>query len=357
MYGKNEVEICPNRKGYKFMSRVTIVDIAEKAGVSIATVSYVINQSRTVSPEYKERVEKVIEELGYTPNENARGLRRNRTKTIGLIVPDNTNPFFAEIAKGVEDAVFEAGYSVILCNTNSMPEREMAYVNLLLSKSVAGVIFATKAPDVHQLDQVIERGIPTSVLYRDHEGLDIDSFTIDNFQAGYLAGAHLTGLGHRQIACFRPIIDNTPSALRMEGLRKNLNERGADLDPDLTPRANYKISGGEQAAQILLETGKPFTAVFCGNDAMAIGAMRVFRDAGYRIPEDISIVGLDDIILASYMEPPLTTIAQPKQEIGYQAVQRLLERIEKKYAGGPRHIKVEIFLVNRRSTAPPAARS
>lgn len=337
------------------MERVTITDIAKKAEVSIATVSYVLNQTREVSPELKQRVLDAVAQLGYFPDENARNLRNKRSSIIGLIVPDNSNPFFAEIAKGVEDAVFESGYSVILCNSNSIPEREMSYIHLLISRRAAGVIFVTKTPRANQVNLLVEKGIPTSVLYRDAEGLNVDTFQIDNHKAGIIAARHLIELGHTQMACFRPLSDETPSAQRVEGFKQALRERGLAWNAALMPKANYRISGGEAATQALLDSGQPFTAIFTGNDAMAIGAMKVLREAGKRIPQDVSLIGLDDIVLASYTEPPLTTIAQPKQEVGYAAARHLIERIEKAYVGGSRNFLLDVQLVVRGSTAPRAS--
>ena len=164
------------------MARVTIKDIAKRADVSTATVSYVINDSRYVSPALKTRVLEAIEELGYYPDDNARSLRSKRTSTIGLIVPDNSNPFFAEIAKGVEDAGFEAGYTVILCNSNAMLERELAYLEVLLSKRVDGMILFSTTTKLEQVDAIVRRGIPTANFYREPGGLDFDTFILDNLQ-------------------------------------------------------------------------------------------------------------------------------------------------------------------------------
>lgn len=334
------------------MARVTIKDIARQAAVSTATVSYVINESRYVSPELKSRVLEAIGQLGYYPDDNARSLRSKKTSTIGLIVPDNSNPFFAEIAKGVEDAGFEAGYTVILGNSNAMLERELAYLDVLLSKRVDGIILFSTSTELSQAETITDRGIPTAVFYRDPGDLDVDSFALDNQQAGYLATQHLIRLGHSQIACIKPLSATNPSALRVAGYKQALAEHGLTWSDTLTPQGNNLISGGEQATQALLAAGQPFSAIFACNDAMAIGAMRALRDAGYRVPEDISIVGFDDIILASYSNPPLTTIASPKYEAGRLAVQRLIERINGKHAGGARKFILETELILRESTAP-----
>ncbi len=334
------------------MSKVTIKDIAKKAGVSIATVSYVINKSRVVSPDLTSRVTAAIQEIGYYPDNNARSLKSKRTSTIGLIVPDNSNPFFAEIAKGVEDAGFEAGFSVILCNSNAMLEREQAYIDLLLSKRADGVIFAPTTLSIGPVQRLVDLGIPVAVFYREAGDLNVDTIRIDNLDAGYRATRYLIGLGHTQIACIRPLSSETPSGQRVEGYRRAMREAGLPCVTELMPQGNNRINGGESATRALLNSGKKFSAIFSTNDAMAIGAMRALRDAGLRIPMDVNVVGFDDIILARYSEPPLTTISQPKQEAGALAVQRIVERIEQKYTAGPREFVLATTLIERRSTAP-----
>jgi LacI family transcriptional regulator len=335
------------------MARVTIKDIAKHAGVSTATVSYVINQSRYVSPELTERVTAAIEQLGYYPDDNARSLRSKRTSMIGLIVPDNANPFFAEVAKGVEDAGFEAGYTVILCNSNAMLERELAYLDVLQSRRVDGIIVLSTSSEVDHLRPVVERGVPTIVFYREVSDMDVDALMLDNQAAGYLATQHLIDLGHRDIACIKPLSPTNPSARRVAGYQQAMEDNDLVWHPALMPQGNNLISGGAEATDELLASGRPFTAIFACNDAMAIGAMRSLRDSGYRIPDDVSIVGFDDIILATYTNPPLTTIASPKQEAGRFAVERLLERIEEKHDGGLRTFTLDTELIVRGSTAAP----
>ncbi len=339
------------------MTHVTIKEIARRAGVSVATVSYVLNKTRWVSPELTARVLAVVAESGYHPDVNARSLKSKRTATIGLIVPDNANPFFAEIAKGVEDAGFAAGFSVILCNSNAMLERELAYIDLLLSKRADGVIFAPTTPSIEPARRLVDLGIPVVVFYRSAGGLDLDSLRIDNQAAGCEVTRYLIDLGHRGIACIRPLSTETASGRRVDGYLQAMAEAGLEAHLDLMPQGDNRMSGGERAARALLAGSRPFSAIFATNDAMAIGAMRVLRDRGLRIPEDVSVIGFDDIALARYSEPPLTTVAQPRQEAGTQAVQRILERIEKRYAGGPREFVLPTHLVERQSTAPYAGRS
>ncbi len=334
------------------MAAVTIKDIAEHAGVSIATVSYVVNGSRHVSPELTERVLNAVEELGYSPNEIARSLRLKQTNTIGLLIPDNSNPFFSEIAKGVEDAGFESGYNVILCNSNWKIEREVAYLELLRSRRVDGVIYHTTATDIDQIIPLIERGVPVIVLFREVDDLNVDSIRIDNHHAGHIATQHLVDLGHRQIACIKPASDERPSAFRVDGYKDALKESDIEWQESLIIPGDNRIEGGMEAAGLLLESGREFTALFAGNDAMAIGAMRAFREKGILVPSDISIVGVDDIQLASFTEPPLTTVAQPKYDAGRLAVELLLSRMDSDSDQGPKELVLDLELVQRKSCAP-----
>jgi len=331
---------------------ITIKDIARQADVSVATVSYVVNKSRWVSPELTERVLKAIDQLGYSPNAVARSLRQKHTKMIGLIVPDSSNPFFAEIAKGVEDAGFEAGYSVILCNSNASLDRELVYLDLLQSKRVEGIIFIATSTQVEHVRMIVKSGIPVVIFYRELPGVDVDNFRIDNFRAGYLGTRHLIEMGHSNIACIQPASPETPSGQRVEGFQHAMQEAGIPCQKKLMPRGDNRVSGGKTAAQELAQSGLPFSAIFSTNDAMAIGAMRALREFGYLIPQNVSIVGVDDIILASYSEPPLTTVAQPKYDAGCQAVSFLIERIEGGYDQGPRNVLLDTQLIQRSSCIP-----
>ena len=333
---------------------VTIKDVAREAGVSIATVSYVLNKSRTVSPENVGRVERAARLLGYSPNGMARNLRHKRTKTLGLIVPDSANPFFAELAKGVEDAGFDRGYTVLLCNSNRDSKREQAYLDTLQARRVDGIILAATTPDVDaQIQAVSARGIPMVLFYRDPGPMRVDTFRYDNRLAGWMATRHLIELGHRRIACIGPAFALTPSYQRVEGYRQALRESGLRAPETLLLAGDNLMSGGMEATRKLIQSGQEFTAIFASNDAMAIGALSAMREAGRCVPRDVSVIGFDDIAYATFCDPPLTTIANPKQELGAMAVRYLLERIEEDFTGEPRDVQLELKLVVRQSTAPP----
>ena len=338
------------------MPPVTIKDIAKTAGLSIATVSYVINNSRPVSPEAAEKVKQAIYQLGYSPNLIARSLRSKRTSTIGLVVPDSSNPFFAEIAKGVEDAGFSASYSVILCNSNATLQREQVYLDLLISKRVDGLILASTSATLDHLRPLLQRQLPVVVFYRQAGDLPVDTIQVDNQKGGQDATRHLIQLGHQKIACIRPASAKTPSYHRVDGYVQAMLESGLEISTELMPQGNNRIEGGHAAALRLLDSGQPFSAIFSTNDAMAIGAMRALRERGLRVPEDVSVIGFDDILLASYVVPALTTIAQPKVEAGKRAVEFLIERIESCGDCQPHHLVLETNFVARASTAPPPSK-
>ncbi len=333
--------------------KITIQDIADRAGVSNQTVSRVLNGKPDVAESTRQRIEQIIDELSYVPSTAARTLRHQGTKTIGLIVPDNANPFFAEIARGVENAGFQAGYSVVLCNSNKSLERELEHLRMLQAKQVDGIIFIASTTHIDQIRPLVESGIPVVMFYRDPGDLNVDTFKIDNQRAGYIATRYLVDLGHTAIACIRPAFATSPSGTRVLGYQQVMTEQGLAWSDALTPQGDNLLSGGEEAARQLLDSGVEFTAIFATNDAMAIGAMRALRSRGYRIPEDVSVIGIDDIILASYVDPPLTTVAQPKQIAGEQAVNYLIQRMENSVPDGARTTILDVELIIRDSCAPP----
>lgn len=331
----------------------TIKDIARLARVSTATVSYVLNGTRTVSPERHQRVTAAIAELQYRPNAVAQSLRRKQTRTIGLVIPDNSNPFFAEVAKGVEDAGYEAGVSVILCNSDSSFDRELRYMELLQDKRVDGVIFIATTAKAGHIRALAAAGVPLVTFYRQLPELDVDTLVVDNLGGGYLATRHLIELGHTAIACVAPASTASPSSLRVKGFRQAMAEAGLPVDEALIYHGDNRFSGGKEAGAHLLDTGKPFTAIFAGNDVMAIGVLRTLQEQGRRVPADISVIGFDGISLGAYVTPALTSVVQPRYEAGQTAFKLLLERMRDGYSGPQRAITLETRLEVRDSTAAP----
>jgi LacI family transcriptional regulator len=305
----------------------TIHQVAERAGVSPTTVSHVINNTRFVSPETRERVLRAMEELNYLPNILARSLRRGETRTLGLILPDSANPFFAEIARALEFAAFRAGYNVIFGNSENDLEKEQTYIDVLVTKQVDGLIFVATGDRSQLLENLVRGGLPVVVVDRQLSALEVDTVLTDNLQGGLLATRYLLAQGPRHIGCITGPSHLTPSAQRVIGYRQALQEAGVAVDEDLIVRGDFHPRSGYEAGKVLLERRLLPSAIFACNDMMAIGALRALAEAGLRVPEDCSIVGYDDIELATYAVPPLTTIRQDKIAIAEAALRMALERI------------------------------
>jgi LacI family transcriptional regulator len=318
----------------------TIKDVAIKAGVSITTVSHVVNKTRFVSKELCDRVFAAMEELNYHPNTLARSLRMGETKTIGLIIPDNSNPFFAELARIIEDIGFENGYSVILCNSDDILEKESAYINMLIAKQIDGVIFIATGSNPGRLTELIKRNIPVVVIDRNISNAAVDVVLVDNEKGGFDAVNYLLGLGHKRIACITGPSKLTPSIGRVKGYRKALKQAGIPVREYYIVSGDFRPLSGETATIYLLKLPEPPTAIFVCNDLMALGALRALRNAGLSVPKDISILGFDDIDLADEITPPLTTVAQPIAELATSAVEILIFRIQESMPRSDRQRKV-----------------
>ncbi|MDR7434127.1 MAG: LacI family DNA-binding transcriptional regulator [Armatimonadota bacterium] len=327
----------------------TIRDVARKAGVSVATVSRVVNESaHKVREETRQRVLEAIQALGYQPNDVARGLKKRTSHTIGLIVPDISNPFYPAIARGIEDVANAHGYAIVLCNTYEDLAKEREYLSLLRRRWVDGLIFATSGVNTKHLQWLRGHRVPVVLVARDVEGLEIDAVLVDNFRGAYLAVQHLIGLGHRRIGFIGGPSTLHVSQERRRGYLQALDDAGIAPDPAYSVEGNFRAEGGDSAMQKLLQLSPPPTAVFAANDLMAIGAMNAIKRVGLRIPGDVAVVGFDDIPFASLVEPRLTTVAQPKYKMGAMAMTLLLERIEGK-GDGPRKILLEPELIVRDS--------
>jgi LacI family transcriptional regulator len=334
----------------------TIKDVALRAGVSVTTVSHVVNDTRHVSAKGRERVEQAIRELGYVPNAMARSLKSNTTSTLGMLIPNSSNPYFAEIVRIVEDRCFGAGYTLVLCNTDDEPRRQSVYLQVLAERRIDGlIVVSTGAGDDDSLvTQLHGLRIPTVLVDREIADPDCDLVETAHMQGGLLAVRHLLSLGHRRIACIGGPIGVMPSEQRIEGWRMALAETGAAPNADaLLWRGGFTSQGGYEAMHAILRTEEKPSAVFVCNDLMAIGALRAAHESGVHVPDDLSIVGFDDIELSAYTSPPLTTVAQPKERIGALAVDMLLERVGGKRRD-PRKVVLQPELRVRASTARQA---
>jgi LacI family transcriptional regulator len=332
----------------------TMRDVARVAGTSVATVSHVLNETRFVSPELRTRVEQALASLGYSPDDTARSLRLGRTQTIGLLVPDNSNPFFAGLARQVEDEAFRAGYTTILGNSDEQRERELKYLETLLSKRVDGLIIAATQHDEGALAQVLER-YEGPVVFIDRE-VDVDgrdTVVFDNEGGGRLVAQHLLGLGHTRLGCIGGPPDVPATAARVKGFVDALAEAGVAIDPDAVVEGDFHFEGGQEAARRLLERAPEVTAIFAVNDLMAVGALSELARANLAVPSEVALVGYDDALPALIASPRLTTIRQPVSEMVALSIRLLLQRIGSDGATAPVRRVLPVELVVRSSSGPP----
>jgi LacI family transcriptional regulator len=331
---------------------VTRNDVARLARVVPSTVSYVVNNGpRSVSVAARERVLKAIAKLGYHPSDVARSLRTKRTQTIGLVIPDITNPYYGEMTQAIEEVSFQHGYMVILAHSSHLPERELRYSHVLRSKQVDGVIFLPVTSDLEPLYFLERAGIQLVILEREVPGYAC--IVCDEHRGGYLATRHLIEMGHRRIGCIVLAGDSTSSAARVEGYRAALAEASIPLETDCVVESEYGYVAGEVAARRFLKQPNRPTAVVAHNDLIAIGAMKAFAEAGLRIPGDVSVIGFDDIAAASYVKPRLTTIACPKRQMGRAAIEMLLNLLKSSASVFAGTVRLPVDLIVRESTGPP----
>jgi LacI family transcriptional regulator len=332
----------------------TIKDVAQHAQVSVATVSHVINETRFVAEPTRVRVQQAIAALRYVPSALARSLKSNRTHTVGMMIPNSSNPYFAEIIRGIEDTFYEAGFNVILCNSDDDPIKQSHYVRLLSEKQVDGLIVMSSGSDVELLDTLRATRMPLVVVDREIDDLAADLVEVNHEAGGFLATRHLLELGHRRIACLAGPQGLSSARERVQGYRRALATSGVPADASLLIAADFTSAGGHAAMSALLAPKPPAkrpTAVFASNDLMAIGAICAAASLGLRIPQDLSVVGFDDIALAAHSNPPLSSVVQPKHQTGQLAAQLLLERIADPGRALQRTI-LQPTLLARRSSGP-----
>jgi LacI family transcriptional regulator len=326
----------------------TIVEVARRARVSPSTVSHVINRTRFVADDTRARVETAIEALGYRPNALARSLRVGHSHTLGLVLPDSANPFFAELGREIELAAFDAGFTVVLCNTGNDVERERLHLSVLAKQQVDGIIVIATDEPGDALRSVARHHLPVLVMDRERPDLPLDSVIADHLRGGQLATEHLLGFGHRRVGCIAGPRHVSTSNLRVAGYGKALHAAAIPLDPRLVVHGDFHAASGCSAARTLLALPRPPSAVFACNDLMAIGVLHAAAELGRRVPQDLAVVGYDDLELAPYTFPPLTTVAQPKREMGRRAVQLITRRVgEERLA--PQRALLPVTLAVRRS--------
>ncbi len=330
----------------------TINHVAELAKVSIATVSRVLNESGYVKPELEARVRDAVAQLGYQPNALARSLRRNESRTLGMIIPDNNNPYFAEMAKGVEDVCFKHGFTVVLCNTAEQPEREAVYFDELQKQRVAGFVVVSTGKHTARIQDLIDKGFSVVIVDRAVADQNADAVISDNFNGAKQAVQHLLDFGHTRIGFVVGEDYRETIRSRWMGVLETLHKAGCEAHPHLIyDKGDFSLQSGYAAAEFLLNQPDPPTAVFAFNDLMAYGLMNYALTHGISIPRDLSVVGFDDIMMSSYIVPSLTTIAQQKYELGRKVADTLIKRIMGK-AKAPRTVVLPTELIVRQSTGP-----
>lgn len=321
----------------------TIRDVAKLAGVSVATVSRVLNQNGYVNEETEKRVRKAIQALNYKPNEVARTLFKKTSKTIGLIVPDISNPFFPELVRAIEDVMNIYDYTVILCNSDEKSEKEKQYMDVLKQKYVDGMILTTNQLTT---EEVMELDIPIVVLDRPSD-YSFPSVIADNYNGARLATRHLYDIGCRKIAHIQGPAHVVNAMQRFYGYRDEMKSLGL-WEEALVIQGNYQLKQAKEAVLKALQTNQ-VDGIFAGNDAMAVGALKAVQQLGLRVPEDVAIIGYDGIPLTEMTTPELSTISQPIYEMGAIAARLLVKKIE----GQPidqLHYVLPVALIERKST-------
>ncbi|HET7726551.1 MAG TPA: LacI family DNA-binding transcriptional regulator [Candidatus Limnocylindrales bacterium] len=331
----------------------TISDVARRAGVSAMTVSRVINGSGHTSPDARARVEQAIAELGYVPNAVARHLRSKRSKTIGLVITDITNPFFTSIARGAEDVAGPHGFGVLFCNTDESEADEVAYVSMLLQRQIDGVLLVPASASSRSIKLLRDRHVPVVVLDRRVRAPSVDVVRGDSEGGAYGLVRHLVSLGHRRIAALAGPREVSTSIDRVEGYQRALADVGVPLDPDLVRFGGYQEAAGHAMAREVLAHAQPPTAIFAGNNFIAAGVLAAVRECGLRVPDDISLVAFDDLPSAWTADPFLTVAVQPAYELGRRAAELLLERLHGGEARPAREVVLPVELLVRRSSGPP----
>ena len=327
---------------------VSLRDVAKAAKVSVGTVSNVLNRPEVVAPETLARVQGTIKDLGFVPNGFARHLRSGHSRTLGLIVPDVANPFFTEVARGVEDAASKRDYAVFLCNSDESASKEDRYINVLIEQQVRGVLITPTDVKSDRLDAMRDRGIAVALVDREIKGRKQCSVSVDDVHGGQLGIEYLTGLGHTDIAWVCGPDSIPQVADRGAGVAKAAKFAGAKVETIRVSLMN--TTQGEEAAKKILALKTTPTAIFCANDLVALGVMRTLRVNKFKIPEQVSVLGYDDIEFAASAAVPLSSISQPAYQMGVTAADLLLNECEEADTHEHQQIRFQPQLVERAST-------
>ncbi|MEL7234437.1 MAG: LacI family DNA-binding transcriptional regulator [Chloroflexota bacterium] len=331
----------------------TMHEVADEAGVSIATVSRVINGNRPVGKDLEERVHKAMKKLHYHPSSLARSLKMNKTMLVGILVPLLEHPGYSRMASGVEKSLFERGYRGLICNSEEDETRENKYIEMLLQQRVDGIIINTSARNPAYLTELQKNNMPIVLFDRTVQGVDCHQVFCDNSLGGYSGVEYLAQTGHKRIGLIAAPAYPEVMQRRLAGAKEAMMHYQMDEDPDLIQIKDTQwFEMGYEAGTRLLQMKNPPTAIFSLTDVTAVGVMHAAIDMGIRVPDELSIVGYDDLPIASYTMPKLTTVRQPLLEMGEMAVNFLMRSIENPDAPSERAV-LETRLVERQSTAPP----
>ena len=333
----------------------TIREVAKLAGVAPITVSRVLNKKGPVRPETRARVEAAAAALNYVPNMLARSFRSQRTETLGLILSDITNPFWTTVARGVEDVASRQGFNVIFCNTDENHAKQEQYLALLLQRRVDGILLVPARSTPDAVLQVQSQNVPIVVLDRRVPGVEVDVVRGTSTKGAQTLVEHLLALGHRRIAAFSGPADISSSEERIQGYRQALLAAGVIIEPELIFQDQFSIAGGMAMAERFLELAVQPSAIFAGNNFVALGALQRLTTAGYTVPDDISLVSFDDVPSYYMVDPFLTVVAQPAYEMGERAAEMLLQRIMDPSAGPPREVTLPTQLIVRKSARERSA--
>jgi LacI family transcriptional regulator len=301
----------------------TIADVAQAAGVSVATVSRVLSGSGRVSPARAERVRAAAATLGYQPSGPARALRRQRTMVWAAIIADIENPFFTSMVRGIEDVAVAEQHRLVLCNSDEDLDKEAAYVDIAIGERVAGVVIAVASTTESALEPLLARNIPVVAVDRRPQQVGIDSVMVDDRAGAEQATSHLLSGGARRVGCITGPTRISTAGNRLAGYKDALRAHSVRAEPALVQRGDFRQEGGYRAARVLLDSRSRPDALFVANNLMTLGALQAIREAGLRIPDDIAIVGFDDAPWTTLLNPQLSVVAQPTYEIGRQAARLL----------------------------------
>lgn len=307
----------------------TIKDVARLAHVSVSTVSRVLNEDAAVAPQTRTQVLSAVSQLNYRPSSLARGLRTAETRTVGVILPNVTYPFFASVLRGIEKVAWEHGYQVLIGDTGDDPERQLSYLRLLDGKRADGAVILATRGELRSLIDLSQR-MPVVLACEYVDGEYFPSVSIDNIAAAFDATSHLVRLGHRRIGFINGPENIILCRDRLRGYQLALRQLDLPDTTDLIEFGQFDIASGRTAAARLLDRPLRPSAIFCANDEMAIGAIQIARNRGLRVPEDLAVVGFDNIVMAEVVSPTLTTVAQPMHDLGRIAMQSLLDAMQGK---------------------------